>query len=120
MIQLVSVNDEPVQTLSVRLADGSLVFLTLYYKPVIQRWVFDVSYANFSAKGIDLCVHPNILRTWKIIIPFGLSVVSSDNADPFNLDDFVNGRITLFVLDSTSGGGDVDLIEQQVFGEVVT
>ena len=118
MVQITSLTNLAIQELNLRLDDGSTLTLTLYYRPTAQRWIFDCSYSNWAVKGQNLCVHPNILRNWRKIIPFGLTITSSDGADPFDQDDFVNGRISIYVLDSTNGGTDVDQVEQQVFGEI--
>jgi len=119
MFQIDSLTDDATQAMEIRLSDGTSFTLTLYYKPTIQRWMFDCSYLNWSANGQGLCVHPNILRNWLNIIPFGLAITSSDKADPFNLEDFLNGRISIYVLDNTADNNDVDQVEQQIFGKVV-
>jgi hypothetical protein len=120
VIQLTNLTDDPIQQLQVALADGSLVTLTLTYRAATQRWTFDLIHTsmppNGALNGRNLCVHPNILRQWRRIIPFGLSVTSSDNGDPVTLEDFVNGRITLFILDNSAGNTDVEQVEQNIFG----
>lgn len=117
MIQIPNLSNSANQQVSILLADKTLVTLTLVFRPRIQRWTFNVSYNNNSkvANGFMLCTHPNILRAYRGTWPFGLAVTSTDGADPFRIDDFVSGRIVLFVLDNTAGVGDVDYVEANIF-----
>lgn len=119
MVLLQTLTNRPAQRVDVMLADGTIFSLTLYYRLSVQRWMFDVAYKSFVSNGMSLCVHPNILRNWRQVIPFGLAILSSDGADPFNVEDFINGRISLYVLDQTLDNTDVDDVEREVFGQVV-
>lgn len=120
MIQLNNLTDDAIQQLQVPLADGSLVTLTFTYRAATQRWTCDVQHPTIPSGGaiygMNLCVHPNILRQWRLIIPFGMAIESSDNGDPVTQEDFVNGRITVFILDNSDGNTDVDQVEENVFG----
>lgn len=120
MIQLTTLNDSPNQETTVQLADGSVVTLRFIYRPSVQRWSVDVEHESIAPGGkIDgkgLCTHPNLLRQWRNTIPFGLSVISTDQQDPVSLQDFVSGRITVYVLDQSAGNTDVTDIEENVFG----
>ena len=97
------------------LADGTAITLTLQFRFATQRWSMDLAYGAFSVKGLILSTHLNLLRTWRRVLPFGLQVRSTDGADPFLVDDFTSGRITLVVLDNTSGNTDVDTVEAENF-----
>lgn len=120
MIQLTTLNDAPSQQTNVALADGSEVTLTLTYLPAVQRWSLDVQHQDIppdgQALGLNLCTHPNLLRQWRNVIPFGLAVVSTDQGDPVSVEDFASGRIILYVLDSSQGEDDVEQVEENVFG----
>ena len=120
MVIISNVTNDPAQRVDVILADGTIFTLVLYYRLSVQRWMFDVEYPakSFIARGMGLCVHPNIMRNWRHVIPFGLAVVSSDDADPFNIDDFLNGRISIYMLDQTLDNTDVSDVERDIFGEV--
>lgn len=123
MIQLTTLTNAANQKTSVQLADGSDVTLTFIYRAAVQRWSVNVEHQaispNGKIKGMNLCTHPNALRQWRNNIPFGIAIVSTDQQDPVSLDDFVSGRITVFVLDESNGNTDVSQIEQNVFGEFV-
>ena len=116
MNKITTLSDDSDQTMGFLLADGSQVQFTFHYKLTVQRWFVDVSYKTFKAQNIGLSTHPNLLRVWRNTLPFGLLVWTADSTDPFMLEDFVSGRVMLYVLDSTNGGTDVADIERQYYG----
>jgi len=122
MKQLLNLSDAAFQSTSVALGDGSSLDLFFRYRPAVQRWSMDVAWGTFAAKGIIVTAHPNIMRQWRNVVPFGIGFISSDGADPFMLSDFLLGRVKVFVMDdsagevdATSGLGDLDYIEQEWF-----
>ena len=101
------------QTSAAILGDGSTVNFTFIYRAAVQRWTVDVSRQGFEAKGIGLSTHPNLLRSWRNIIPFGLQVVTVDGTDPFMADDLVGSqgtpaRVIINILDGTGTNTDLD------------
>lgn len=106
-----------VQTTIALLADGSSVTLTFRYRPAVQRWTVDVERGSFIAYGLGLATNPNLLRTWRNVIPFGLAVSTADGTDPFMADDLAgpNPRVTVTMLDNTGSRTDVDDVEAASF-----
>lgn len=100
MTQIDNLSNDADQVTTVILDDGSKVTITLLYLPAIQRWSLDVTYGNFTVLGLNLCIHANILRGWRNLIPFGIMCSTIDGADPIYIDDFSSGRASLFVLNS--------------------
>lgn len=98
------------QVTHITLDDGSTVDMTLTYLPTIQSWQFSISHPLLTTKGRLLRNSPNILRAFKNIIPFGISCIVSDDTEPFLQDDFVNGRVTLVLLNTA----DVLTMEQGI------
>ena len=113
--QLLNIGTDANQQLSVLLDDNSLVVFNLRFLPTTQVWVLDVTYGTFIRKGIRLCNHPNLLRSERRRLPFGLLCYSGDDVDPFDISDFDSGRATLVVLDNTSGNAEVDSEELAVY-----
>lgn len=103
------------QTTTAILADGSSVILTFNYRAAIQRWTVDVMRGFFIAKGLGLSTHPNLLRSWRNIIPFGIQIETADGTDPFMADDLQSGRVTINILDGTNGGTDLTDVEKENF-----
>jgi hypothetical protein len=113
MAQLISnLGDEADQLSKVVLADGSVVAFEFIYLPAIERWSFNFSHPDLTVNSLILCAGPNVLRDYRNIIPFGLSVLSTDGADPVYIEDFTSGRITVYVLDAD----EVANVETNVFG----
>jgi hypothetical protein len=126
MFNLTNLTVAPNQTANAVLADGSIVTLTFIYRPAVQRWTVDVSYpkGNFLFKGMGLSTFPNLLRTWRYVIPFGLQVSTVDGTDPFMASDLApqgNGipaRVTVTILENTTGITDVFDVDAADFAAV--
>lgn len=104
MILIDNLNDAADQQTSLQMADGTVGTLELFFRGSIQRWTFDFTHEQFpngALQGQMLCVHPNILRNFKNLLSFGLSVVSADGGDPVDIEDFASGRISLYLLDAS-------------------
>ena len=111
-----NLNNNAKQKTQIALADGSLVVLTLNYRPAVQRWFVDVAYkSTFGLNGIGLSIHPNIIRSFRMVVPFGIAITAVDGVDPFDVNDFANGRVQLFILDNTSTKTDVVDVETNIF-----
>ena len=105
------------QVTVLQLADGSTASLELIFNGTTGRWVMIVTYPtlNFNTGLLGACCHPNILRQWRNIIPFGLSFVTAGQTDPFNINDFLNQRVLVYLLNAA----DVLTVENTVFGNPV-
>lgn len=100
------------QITKVVLDDGSTVIINLVFQAAVQRWTMDVLRQDFQANGIGVCIHPNFMREWRNIIPFGIGCTTIDGADPVFVDDFSSGRATLHILTEA----DVEFMEATYFG----
>ena len=115
MFQINNLTTSANQTSIAIMADGSSVTLTFKYRPAIQRWTVDVSRGSFVANGLGLTTHPNLLRVWRDVIPFGLQIVTKDSTDPFMADDLQSGRVVINMLDNTGENTDVEDVETEYF-----
>lgn len=107
-----NLSDEANQLTKVVLADGSVATFQFVYNAAVERWAFSVSHPDIECNGMVLCAGANVLRMFRNIIPFGLGCYSTDGADPFYIEDFASGRITLYVLDAP----EVEFFETAVYG----
>ena len=115
MVSIDNLSDAADQTTTLQIYDGTNGQLELIYMGSTQRWIFNFTHPDFpdgSINGQMLCVHPNILRQFKNFLSFGMSCVSNDGTDPVNIEDFANGKITLYILNAT----EVQTVEQTFFG----
>jgi len=101
MLEITGITSDASQQFTIVGEAGENISMALYYLPGQIGWFYDVSYGNFNVKGQRLVVSPNTLNQWSNIISFGLGCLSSDGDDPFYIDDFTSGRITLFLLNSS-------------------
>lgn len=110
-----NLTDSADQVTTLQMPDGSVGTLELIFQASTSRWVFNFAHPQFpngALKGQMLCVHPNILRNFKNLLNFGLAVVSADGQDPVNIEDFADGRVSLYILNED----DVDAVESTVYG----
>jgi hypothetical protein len=89
------------QQTQIVLDDGTVATFTFRYLAAAQRWSFDVQHDDLILRGITLCLSPNILRAWRKTCRFGLACVSTDWIEPVSVEDFANGRVSVYVLDAT-------------------
>jgi len=105
------ITDQPNQVMSVTLADGSRMKLSMFYVVQQRGWFADLTWQDFTLNGFRLVSSPNLLRQWQEIIPFGLAITTTEQGDPQNVTDFADGRSTLVLLDEA----DVAEVEAVVF-----
>ena len=111
-MKLVSgITNQPKQQMTLVLDEGSSVFITLNYYPQQIGWFMDVRWQTWVVLGLRVTTSPNILRQWKNVIPFGLAVSGKNEVEPLNPDDFVDGTISVYVLQ----GEDLTSIEEAAF-----
>jgi hypothetical protein len=103
------------QQLAIQLLDGTTVTWTLYFDPQQLGWFYDISWDGvnppFTVNGNRLVAYPNILRQYRNLIPFGLTVTTVDSSEPIGQETFVDGTTTVLLLDAT----DVINIENAYF-----
>ena len=101
MNQLQAFTDQPKQTTTIILADGSSVNFALEYKPNQLGWFYDLTWQSFALLGQRLVTSPNILRQFRNQLPFGLAVVTTANSEPFNQTDLSDGTTIIYLLEGT-------------------
>jgi hypothetical protein len=108
-------SDLPNQVSLITLPDGSTVTLTTRFVAGQFGWNYDVSWNGLTppwqSNGRRLVASPNVLRQFRNVIPFGLTVSTTDGRDPSSVDDLVSGYATLLLLDPV----DVVNIEELYF-----
>ena len=115
MIQVSNLDSDAKQNTAVVLADGTAVVLAFAFRAATQRWKVDVTYNGKTYAGLGLCLHPNLLRGFRGVLPFGIFCSSIDGLDPYSVDDFSTGRVSVYILDSTFGNTEVQNVETDFF-----
>lgn len=114
MTQIDNLTNSSDQVADLILPDNTTAEMRLRFRPRTQRWIADIGYtaANFQVNGLNLCCFPNVLRSWRSLIPFGLAFMTADLTDPFNVNDFASGRVAVYLLNAQ----DVKLVETEIIG----
>lgn len=99
MIQITGLRSSPFQSFNIPDPDKrKTVYFTLRFSPRTQTWYIDIEYEGFIANGIKVVRGMNILKRNINTLPFGLMVTVSDNLEPFLINDFVSGRVSIYIL----------------------
>lgn len=98
MIRVTSIQPTPVQNFRVALADGSLVYFTLTFRPRVTAFFADITWGTWKLNGLKLANTLNSLGQYRNL-PFGLFVYLADDTEPFLIDDFTTGRAQFYVLE---------------------
>lgn len=105
------INDSAAQQFTIIGEAGEQISFLLYFLPSQNGWYCDISWGDFEVQGLKILVGPNILRRWSNIITFGLTCYSTDGYDPQYINDFLTGRIQLYILSAS----DVQAVEAGLF-----
>jgi len=98
MKQLTQISADSKQTVKFILDDNTQFTLYMEYHDNTSGWYFDLTYNNFSITEQRMTNHPNILRQYQNIVPFGLFISVPDGTEPLYIDDFSTGRAAVYVL----------------------
>ncbi len=99
MQQIKGIAAIPIQKLRVPIDEG-IITLTFRFMPAAQMWFVDIEFDEFVARGMRVVQTLNLLVQYSENIPFGLLVESTDDGDPFLINDFSSERIVMNVLSS--------------------
>lgn len=78
------------------------VQLYFEYKENQLGWFLGIKYGDtIDYRNIRLTTHPNLLRAYKNILPFGMMVTTLDGLEPMSIEDFTNGYCSVYMLTST-------------------
>ena len=115
MKKITNVTNEPKQKLTLQTENGEDIEFYLTFEPRVQSWFFSFKYKDKEANNLQVVLHPNILRQFRRIIPFGIGFMGNTKAEPFNINAFITGACSLVLLNST----EVKNIELEYFNEEV-
>lgn len=98
MKQLTEITSDYKQRFDVVLEDNSTFELKLEYIEQQGGWFYSFIFGNLTINGSRVVTGLNILRPYKNLIPFGISIATDDLSEPIFVDDFENGRATFSIL----------------------
>lgn len=111
MEQVTNITSSVKQQMQLILEKGQTADFALHFNGRMQAWFFSFTYNDITAKDLKVCLHPNILRQFKKIIPFGISFASNNLVEPFQETSFSSGACNMYILNSE----DVQEVEEQFF-----
>ena len=100
MKQIKSFTNAPSQSWQIILDDGSMINFSMWYCDNQKGWFYSFSYGTFVVHNRRMVTSPNLLRQFREILPFGFALLTTDNQEPVFIDDFANGRVSFYVLNS--------------------
>ena len=112
MYKLNSLAGEPKQKITAIIGNSRIDFI-FEYKANQLGWFFDFTINGNSYRNIRLTTSHNILRAYRNWLPFGLACTTLDGFEPMDLDDFVTGYATIYLLDKN----DINTIESNYYAK---
>ena len=114
MKTLTELSNDYKQKHTVVLEDGDQFNITLNFIEQQQGWFYNLSYGdNFEVNGQRLVTGMNIIRKWKNLLPFGISIITEDLSEPSFIDDFTSDRVEVNILNEA----DVEQVEKDFYGQ---
>lgn len=101
MQQIQGITNQPNQNMTVNLPGGTILVITMLYRDSQLGWFFTgINWNNgqWIENGRRIVTHPNMLRQYKSILPFGMACFTVNNREPTQLQDFASGASNLFIL----------------------
>lgn len=99
MLKVNGLSDYSKQNLTLVTTDGENIVMAIEYKPQQKGWFFtELSYGDFTINNMRITTGPNIIRQFKNKVPFGICVVTNENQEPTEQQDFASGRSKMYVL----------------------
>lgn len=101
MKEITGLTDNSKQSLIFVLENNTTFTLYLEFRSNINSWFYSITKDNFILNNKKLVMSPNILFQFTNILNFGISVLVNDGQDPSAIDDFINERVRLFVIENS-------------------
>ena len=98
MKKILNIGSEPIQRHTLIFQETEII-LTLRFYPTITQWFFDATYKDFKVFGIKLSLGVLHMRSRNQPFDFVVLDNSGTGLDPFQIDDFAEGRCSLFLAD---------------------
>lgn len=98
MKQLTEISQDPKQKFDVVTEDNQTFELKLEYSDQQQGWFYSITFGDLTINNARLTTGANILRQYRNILPFGITIATDDLSEPIFIDDFSTERVRLILL----------------------
>jgi hypothetical protein len=92
-----NITDDTIQTFTLIVGDETAV-ITLRFYPMIQMWMFDLTFRDINIKGIKISLGVLHMNSYNFPFDFIAADTSGNGLSPFDVNDFESGRIQFFRL----------------------
>lgn len=111
MKRITDLSSDAKQKFKIQIDGGSLASFEFWFSDNNIGWYFNLEYEGFKVNNLRLVTSPNCINTYKNILPFGLMCSTNDGYEPWFIDDFVKGRVSVFILTAD----EVELIQENIY-----
>lgn len=116
MYKLTNLGKEPKQILTLALDDNTKIPMTFEYRANQTGWFIGFEYNGQTYQNIRLTTSYNLLRGYRSWLPFGLRCDTLDKLEPMDIDDFITGYASVYILNQS----DIDTTESNYYVKVST
>ena len=96
MRQLTNITGEPIQNF-VLIIGNEQADIQLRFSPVTQIWCFTLTFRGITISNVKLSLGVFHINSYNFPFDFWLQDTSNEGIDPFKVNDFVIGRINMFM-----------------------
>lgn len=112
MNTITTLTQYPNQLHTLVLEDNNTADIRLFYSARMQSWFIDINFEDININGLKIVLHPNLLRQFRKIIPFGLMIYTDVGfVEPFEIEAFSSGRVKIGILNSE----EIEEIETDIY-----
>ena len=109
---ITTLTEYPNQLHTLVLENNNSADIKLFYNARMQSWFININFEEISINGLKIVLHPNLLRQFRKILPFGLMIYTeSDFVEPFEIEAFSSGRVKIGILNSD----EVEEVETEIY-----
>lgn len=81
---------------------GSTFDLSVYFSSMQYGWfISELLYDDYRINNLRICNSLQILFQYRTLLPFGIACISVDDREPMFLQDFIEKKSQLMLLDSS-------------------
>jgi hypothetical protein len=106
-----TLTEYPNQIHTIPLENNETAQIRLYYNARMLSWYFDLEYKDITINCVKITIHPNILRQFRRIIPFGITFFADGFVEPFEVTAFSSGRVSMGILSQD----EVNEVETEIY-----
>ena len=112
MLQITEVDNNYKQSFQIQTEDNKNFNFELEFIENQASWFYSLKYNDVSINKKRITTHPNFLRQFQNLLPFGMSCMTEDGSEAFAIDDFSKQRAKLYVLTQD----EVNNLESAIYG----